>query len=65
MKLTRADYKDALKDALWNLDCAIRDAAHERAKAGLPSDYSGNKAILEKAKIVALRDYLKRMKDAK
>ena len=65
MKLTRADFKDALKDALWNLDCAIRDAAHERAKTGMPSDYSVNKAITEKAKVVALRDYLKRTKDAK
>lgn len=64
MKLTRADFKDALKDSLWHLECAIRVCAHERKKAGMPSDYSTNKAILEKAKVVALRHYLKQTKEA-
>ena len=65
MKLTRADFKDALEDAWSDLECAIEDSATEREQDGKPDDCTMDKIILESAKVTALRYYLKYAKDAK
>lgn len=61
MKLTRADFKDALLDARRNLAREMRDAAAEK-EFGLPHELTQDSLILESAKVVALRYYLKNTK---
>lgn len=63
MKLTRADFKDALKDARFDLECGIADAARERKHEGKPQDYTQYGIIIESAKVAALRYYLKHTKE--
>lgn len=65
MKLTRADFKDALLDARRNLAHEMRDAAIERREFGRPLEITQDNIIIESAKVVALRYYLKNTKGAK
>lgn len=65
MKLTRADFKDALEDS-WNYyKFQVRCAKVERKSLGRVTDCTMNAAVLEGARITALKYYLKHTGDAK
>lgn len=65
MKLTRADFKDALKDSWARYEFEVRSAAAERKSLGHVTDCTMNAAVLEGARVTALKYYLKHTKYAK
>lgn len=62
MRLTRADFKDALRDSRKDMEFEIRSACAERKTFGAVTDHTQDRAILESAKVAALRYYLKQTK---
>ncbi len=58
MKLTKADFKDALRDSKQRREMRVRDAAKEREEDGAPTNFTINEMAMDYARVVALRYYI-------